>query len=167
VTSPPDEPTRRIPPQQPGRPADPGVEPYEDPTAKKVRTLQGWLAAVAVLAVVALGVAAWAIITASDESSGGASAARVDALDEQVDELSNDIDSIKEDVSNVQKDVDGKANSSTVDDLEGKVSSLESQVNDLDTSQSSDDVQALQDQVDQLSQDVEQLQQDQQTQTTP
>ena len=145
---PPDPHTRRMDPAAPppGGPED----PYEDDRLKSLRT---WLAVVGVLAVAALGVGLWALLTQEEESDAqqGATAASVSSLRERVSDLESDVEDlatkssvskVREDQADLEKQVDelGKAAEGgedtdalkqSVDDLEGEVEQLQQDVDDL------------------------------------
>ena len=101
---------------------------------------------VALLALVALGVAAYTLVTAEEESDAqaGATRSQVSALDERVDELESQAEdsASKGSVSNLRSDQE---------DLADRVKALE------DQAEEGGDTQALQQAIDDLSQSVEDL----------
>jgi outer membrane murein-binding lipoprotein Lpp len=132
VAGPPDDqPTRRIPttPPPPGPPREPDVV-TEGPAGARaalldeLRSLKRTLAFVGVLAIIALGVALWALLDEQDGESGqGASSERVSRLEDRVDDLEGDVEDAASDnsVSNLRSDVD---------DLSGQVDELSEQSSD-------------------------------------
>ena len=87
-----DDPTRRLPPTAPVTYADAEELLFREEVRDRLRSLKTTVVLLAVLAVVALGVAIWALLSSQDSSeTQGASASRVTALEDQVDELSDDV----------------------------------------------------------------------------
>jgi len=153
----PDDPTRPIQPH----PREPVMrervvedDPERAALRDSIRSLRTALWLVALLAAVALGVAAYALLAEDDEDNGRtpASASRVAAIDDKVDELENRLDerATKGQVENVRKDLDdleerlGDVSKTAqdsggdddaqqaVDDVKGDVQQLEDRVNDLE-----------------------------------
>jgi polyhydroxyalkanoate synthesis regulator phasin len=156
----PDDPTRRVPPQEPREPhvRERVVEddPWRAEIADRLRSLRTALVLVGVLAAVALGAAAYALVEATGEDEGDgrtpASASRVSDLEDEVEQLDERIDdrATKNDVSELRSDLealdervgelgeqaqqDGGDDGAqqAVDDLRGDVEELEQRVNDLE-----------------------------------
>lgn len=98
-----EQPTRRI-PAQPVAPADPAYAPV-DPHARiapdavwmedvsaRLRSLRTALAVVGTLAALALGLAAWALLDREEGDGRGASAQRVEQLEDRVDRFEDRLD---------------------------------------------------------------------------
>lgn len=166
---PPEEPTRPLPPTTPA-PVRPVYErevaaPVEDSYRTEIlldrlRSLRTALAIVGVIAVAALGVAAYAVLTMEEESDagGGASRQRVANLDDRVDALetevedrarTNDVNRIADDVQalsvrvdRVAKQAQSAASSdnsgtdeqarSSIDQLNQSITELDQRVRDLE-----------------------------------
>jgi cell division protein FtsB len=166
---PPEEPTRPLPPATPA-PAEVGVErevaaPVEDPYRTELlldqfRSLRTALTIVGVIAVAALGVAVYALLSEDEVSDGGAGANsqqvaglddRVDALEadvktratkNQVSQLSDDVKALSDRVDKVAKQSQSAASSddggtdeqarSSIDKLDQNVQTLSQDVDDLD-----------------------------------
>ena len=129
----PEVPPREVPPRElPPEYVDPApvYAPDEDPrvVADRVRSLQTALALVGVLAVAALGVALWALLTRDDErrvvENRGASTERVAQLEARVDELRDAV----RDVPSAQ----------AVDQLQEQQQQLEGQVEEVAQAASAD-----------------------------
>src|SRR5688500_11085188 len=95
----PEPPTRRIPPTAPPPAPSPHVITEDERVAyaklaDRVGSLRAWLALATVLAIAALGLAAWALVTKEeeDDTQAGASRTSVERLDARVDELESQID---------------------------------------------------------------------------
>ena len=169
ATSPPEEPTRPLPPATPA-PAGVGVErevaaPVEDPyrtelLLDQLRSLRTALTIVGVIAVAALAVAGYALLTKDEVSDAGAGASsqqvadladRVDALEadvktratkNQVSQLSDDVKALSDRVDKVAKQSESAASSdnggtdeqarSSIDKLDQSVQTLSQDVKDLD-----------------------------------
>ena len=165
TTPPPDRPTERLQPhvpQQYERVVEPGVPVWvrlED-TISSLRTV---LAVIGVLAIVAIGLALYAVLRddgSTGTTPGAASADRVARLDDRVDRLSRQLQKLRSGSSNPN------VLARRVDDLSKEVDALRSQ-GGAGGGASSDTTQALQDlsqRVDDLSSQVDQLSQNQ---TTP
>ena len=161
-----DPPTRRlpVPPREPGpprprerQPTGPGGPPTgERPVAaaasdvqlyaleQQLRSMRTWLTALAVLAVVALGVAAWALVSSGDDDSS--SSARtpaslrksVDRLEQRVDDRATkgDVSDLQDDITALQKTVEaadtGAAETTTTEATQAPdVSGLQESLSDL------------------------------------
>ncbi len=167
----PDEPTRRLPPTH-GPPAPPprvherevAVEPDDDivwreEIVDRLNSLRTAVVLLGIVAVAALGVALWALLTQEEEDDArrAASAQQVRNLEERVEELEQDIDRAP------SRDALSQL-SETVESLDERVGAVEdrveegggtsAQVEDLQR-----DVQQLGDAVEQLGDAVEQLDQ--------
>ena len=141
-------------PDEPGGPAWP--ERVED----QIRNLKQLAAALGVLALIALGVAVWALLAGDDDEStsgGRVSAGQVSRIDDRVDRLEQQVDDI--DTSQLEEDIEGKVDKGDVDELRQDVEELRSAVEDAgsneDTTQAIDE---LSQRVDDLEQDVQDLQ---------
>ena len=155
MAGPPDEPpTRRIDPvpPPPGTPREREIiteEPagVREALLDELRSLKRTLAIVGVVAIAALGVALWALLSQEEEGDAqrGASNERVSQLEDRVDSLENDVEdaATKQSVSNVRQNQE----------------ELSEQVDQLaeDSSGGGDDAQQAQESVEQLQQDVEEL----------
>ena len=153
------------PPEEPTRPLSPAVHereiaaPAEDPYRTEIlldqlRSLRAALAIVGVIAVAALGVALYTVLTKEEESDTGAGASRqqVEELADRVDALESDVEdrATKDDVSQIADDVealgkrvdrvakqsgssgtDSEARSS-IDQVDENVRTLSQSVEDLD-----------------------------------
>jgi hypothetical protein len=162
VAGPPDEPpTRRIEPvPPPGSPREMDVVSEEPAGARaalldELRSLKRTLALVGVIAIVALGIALWALLDQQDdgESSGsGASSERVSRLEDRVDTLEGDVEDAASDdsVSRLRQQQE---------DLSEQVDQLDEQASGSDAQESVDQ---LEQQVDELGQRVDDLEQQQQ-----
>jgi predicted nucleic acid-binding Zn-ribbon protein len=120
---PPEEPTRPLDPAAappPGRPVYEREVPVEDPVLlDSIRSLRTALVLVGLVAVAALALAAYTLITKEEESDTHASASReqVARLAERVDQLESDVDdrATKDAVKQVSDDVQSLSN--RVDDV--------------------------------------------------
>jgi DNA repair exonuclease SbcCD ATPase subunit len=170
----PDEPTRRLPPTHP--PDAPPPREYEREVAvatsdelvwreeviDRLNSLRTAVVLVGVLAVAALGVALWALLTQEEESDArrGASVDRVRDLEERVEGLERDIERAP------SRDALSQL-SETVDSLDERVGAVEDRVERQGAGGASEqavedlqgDVQQLGDAVEQLGDAVEQLDQ--------
>ena len=162
MSTPPDEPTRRLPPADPSLPPGPPRvrerEVYAEDDGSwleelrdQLRSLRTAVLLLGVLAVAALGVAAWALLSENDDENAGqtpqgASKARVSDLEERVDDL--------------ETRTSNAPSKSDLDDLETEQKSLANRVAKLESAsgQQSDDA-ASQDSVDQIQQDIQTLDQ--------
>ncbi len=161
-------------PPRPGDPAQPGVGAPDEPggpawperVEDQIRKLKQLAAVLGLLAVIATGLALWALLDNGDEEeSRPASRAQVSRLDDRVDKLENQVGdaSDKSDVSQLQEDLRGKANQDDVESLQSDVQDLRQAVEEA--GQGDDETQAIDElssRVDQLEQDLEELQQNQQ-----
>jgi hypothetical protein len=184
VPPPPDRPTEPLRPAQPAQPIQP-VQPVQpvrrapvvqervavpagvDPNVILVRledavdSLRTWLMFVGALAVIALCVAIYAIVSDDTGNGGGsrsglASDERVSRLDDRIDRISRQVASLR--ASRSTSSAGGAAASA----LAGRVDSLESTVKSLSSQSSGDsaaDVQQLKTRLDGLARDVEALKQ--------
>ena len=142
------------------------VAPVVDPSIILLRledtidSLRTWLVVVGLVAVVALGVALYAVV--NDDTSSGAStsgaAERVTQIEHRVDRLSRQVQDVRGD-GGASDDTAALAN--RIDNLESTVKSLSGQPAAGGTQQAIDE---LSGRIDDLASDVEKLQQ---TQTTP
>lgn len=127
---------------------------------QQLRSLRSWLVGLAVLAVIALGVAAWALVSSGDDDGGSASEARtpaalrksVEKLEQRVDDratkgdlsdLKDQIASLKTSVSEASSDTGDTTTTSTTDSpdvsgLQSDLSDLSSRVDALEQASSSD-----------------------------
>jgi gas vesicle protein len=166
----PDEPTRRLPPTH--RPDAPPPRAYErevvvadddliwrEELVDRLDRLRTAVVLLGVLAVVALGIALWALLTQEEEGGArrGASAEQVRALEERVEELEQDTGraASRDAVSQL---------SETVESLDERVGAVEDRVEQEGASEQTiedlqGDVQQLGDAVEQLGDAVEQLDQ--------
>jgi polyhydroxyalkanoate synthesis regulator phasin len=170
TTPPPDRPTERLQPAPPApqyeRAVDPRAPVATDATLLFTRledaisSLRTWLVLVGVLAVAALGVGLYAVLSNDNGTTrGAASADRVSRLNDRVDRLSRQVQQLRSTSGGTS------ALSRRVDELSRQVAALRGQ--GAGGSSSTDTTQALQDlnkRVDDLSRQVQQLGQ---TQTTP
>jgi outer membrane murein-binding lipoprotein Lpp len=165
-SDPPEEPTRPLPPATPppARVVDERVvaPPVEDPyrtelLLDQLRSLRTGLAIVGLVAVAALGVALYTLLTKDEgsDTKAGASQAEVSSLADRVDALESDVKSraSKDDVNQVADDVQAlskrvdqiakqaqsapssgtdKQARSSIDQLDTKVQTLTQDVKDLD-----------------------------------
>ena len=165
---PPEEPTRPLPPATPP-PARVGVErevaaPVEDPyrtelLLDQLRSLRTALAIVGVLAVVALAVAVYAVLTKDEVSDAGAGASsqQVAELSDRVDDLEADVKSraTKNQVSQLSADL--KALSDRVDKVAKQSESAASSDNGGTDEQARSSIDKLDQSVQTLTQDVKDL----------
>src|SRR4051794_24776660 len=158
MSTPPDEPTRRLPPTgaPPPRVREREYPPAEDDGAwlaelhDQVRSLKTAVVLLGVLAVAALAIAAWALLANNDDNNTqttptGASSARVSQLEDRVQSLETQM-----------KDVPSK---SAVSDLRSQQKDLAARVGKLETAAAQQSDAASKDAVDQIQQDVQDLQQ--------
>ena len=157
-----DEPTRRLPPTAPAEPLRERevVAAEPDPVwvqeiLGRLRSLRTWVALVGVLALAALGVWLWALLTQEEEGDArqGASQERVQQLEERVDEL--------------ESETEDAASQNAVDELRDQQQDLEERMRAVEN-QAADggavedvqaDVRQLSDAVEQIGQSIEQLDQ--------
>jgi archaellum component FlaC len=157
----PDEPTRRLPPTRPAA-AEPRVAYTEaDDVAwrelllDRFRSLRTAVALLGVVAVAALGVALWALLSEQDEGGGdrgGASASSVSRLEDRVDELESaverapsrdDLSGIREGQRSIEQRLDALEQAGegsqdaqqAVEDLQQSVQDLEQRVDELEQQQ--------------------------------
>jgi outer membrane murein-binding lipoprotein Lpp len=158
MSTPPEEPTRHLPPAQapPPRvrereylgPDDGGglLAELQD----QVRSLRTAVVLLGLLSVVALGIAAWALLKSHDDTTttttqpGGASAARVSRLQDRV--------------SNLETKVGNRATTGGLNDLKTQQKDLADRVDKLESKSGQTQNAASKDTVDQVSQDVQDLQ---------
>ena len=143
-----DDPTRRLPPTEPVSYTDAEELRFREEVRDHLRSLKTTIVLLAVLAVVALGVAIWALLSSQDSGEAqGASASRVSALEDQVDELADD--------------VQNAASQDDLQQLSRREQELADKVDDLDqrATQTSEDLDTVTQDVETLKQDVEALQQ--------
>jgi DNA repair exonuclease SbcCD ATPase subunit len=149
VAGPPDEPpTRRIEPAPPpGSPREMEVVTEEPAGARaalldELRSLKRTLALVGVIAIVALGVALWALLEQQDDGGDaqGASNERVSRLEDRVDTLEGDVEDAASDNSvselrqqqeDLGEEVEQLSEQSSGSDAEESVQQLEQQVEEL------------------------------------
>jgi len=137
-----DDPTRRPPATEPAVVTQADELLFRDEVRDRLRSLTTAVALLAVLAVAALGVAIWAVLSSQDDDgTSGASVSRVRALEDQVDQLAAGVDSA------AQRD-DLQRLNRRQQELAGKVNALDEQVARATT------------RLEPLPQDVERLQQD-------
>lgn len=167
----PDEPTRRLPPTAP--PDVPPRAAYEREVAvtteadlvwreevlDRLNSLRNAMVLLGLVAVAALGIALWALLTQEEEGDArrGASVERVSDLEERVDELEQDVEraSSRDAVSQLSENVEA---------LDERVGALEERVEGSGASEQAvedlqGDVQQVGDAVEQLGDAVEQLDQ--------
>ena len=156
----PDDPTRPLPPADPRRPvvereavvtAEP--DPWAVEIVDRLRSLQFGVVLVGILAAAALGVALWALLAEDEgDSQGGASAARVRALEDRVDELEQRAgDAASSDAVASMRDRQRQ--------LDERLSALEDQAGGNAVEDTQADIAQLSDGVDELGQAVEELDQ--------
>jgi predicted nucleic acid-binding Zn-ribbon protein len=167
----PDEPTRRLPPtHHPDAPPPPAYEREVAVTAEdefvwreevidRLNSLRAAVVLLGILAVAALGIALWALLSEEQEGDGrrGASADRVRDVEERVERLEQDIERApsRQEVAQL---------SETVESLDERVAAVEAQGADGGASEQAvedlqADVQQLGDAVEPLSDAIEQLDQ--------
>ena len=147
----PDQPTRRIPPVQP--PPAAGTPVVQDDRlvinelADRVRSLRGWLAVATVLALLALGLAAWALLTQEEEqdAQAGASREQVERLDARVDDL--------------ESRINDRATKDSVSALRSDQEKLAEEVDKLGESASNGNTDAVEKNIEQLDENMQQLEQ--------
>jgi len=163
MSIPPDRPTERLQPQPPRQPVveERYVAPAADPNAVLLRledavnSLRTGLMTVGVIAVAALGVAIYALMTQEDGGTGSrsglASDSRVSQLDDRIDRLSRQVQDARSDAAGGD---DATALGDRVEALEGTVKELADRPAPGDATQA---VQELSDRIDDIAADVEQL----------
>jgi TolA-binding protein len=161
MSIPPEEPTSRLPPAQepPPRvrereylgPEDDGTRGLLVELQDQVRSLRTAVVLLGLLAVVALGIAAWALVKSNDannndnaQSGNAASAARVSKLEDRV--------------SSLETKVDNRATKGDLNDLETQQKDLADRVSKLESKSGQTQNAASKDAVNQVSQDVQDLQ---------
>jgi uncharacterized protein HemX len=143
-----DDPTRRLRPTEPVAYADAEELRFREDVRDRLRSLTTAVALLAVLAVAALGVAIWALLSSQDSGdTQGVSVSRVSALEKQVDDL--------------EAEVNNAASKDDLQQLSKREQELAGKVDDLDetASQTADDLDTVSKDVDTLRQAVEDLQQ--------
>jgi DNA repair exonuclease SbcCD ATPase subunit len=149
----PDPPTRRIAPgAAPASTPHPFVTVEEQRLAHadlvdRIKSLRAWLAFATILALLALGAAAWALVSKEeeDDTRAGASRTSVSRLDSRVDDL--------------EEQVDDRATKGAVSELRGQQEELSEQVQQLGGQADGGDTEAVQQSVEELSASVQQLEQ--------
>jgi peptidoglycan hydrolase CwlO-like protein len=144
-----DDPTRRLRATEPAY-VDAEELVFRQEVRDRLRSLSTTVALLAVLAVAAIGVAIWALLSSQDSgSTQGASVSRVSALEDKVDQLAADV-----------KDA-ARAKQDDLQQLNKREQELAAKVEDLDTraTKTSDDLGTVSNDVDTLKQDVDDLQQ--------
>jgi len=141
-----DDPTRRLRPAEPVAYTDADELLFREEVRDRLRSLTTSVALLAVLAVAALGVAIWALL--SNQDSGGpqgASVSRVRALEDRVDALAADVKNAasKDDLQQLNR---------REQELADKVDALDKQA-----TQTADDLDTVTNDVDTLKQDVDDL----------
>ncbi len=138
----------------PVAPDDPGGPAWPERVEDQIRNLKQLLAVVGVLALIAVGVALWALL-GEDEDSGSASAERVARLDDRVDQLEKEVGDTSEesDVNRLEKELENKADQ---DELEKVRDEVEQLSEDVRGSESGDDTAQTVDQLDQRMDELEQ-----------
>jgi hypothetical protein len=172
TTPPPDRPTeplRPIPPTQPPVVQQRVAAPAADSSLLLARlddavaALRTWLALVGMLAVVALGIAIYALISANDTTgsrSGSASDERVSRVDDRVDSLSRQVQSLRAARGTTAGGgSEAAALGDRLDELERTVRAL----SDRPATDATQAVEELSGRIDGLSADVEKLKQSSQT----
>jgi polyhydroxyalkanoate synthesis regulator phasin len=152
-------------PGGPPRADEPGGPAWPERVEDQIRNLKQLCAALGVLALLAAGLAVWALL-ADDEGEGGTvSQSRVARLDDRVDDLEKQVrnSSDESQTEELQKDLDAKADKEDLDTLQSEVEDLRQAVDDADSGDGAQQaVDQLGQRVDQLEQDVEDLQNQQQ-----
>jgi TolA-binding protein len=161
MSTPPEEPTSRLPPAKgpPPRvrereylgPEDDGTRGLLVELQDQVRSLRTAVVLLGLLAVVALGIAAWALVKSNDagnndnaQSGNAASAARVSKLEDRV--------------SSLETKVDNRATKGDLNDLQSQQKDLADRVAKLESRSGQTQDAASKDSVSQVSQDVQDLQ---------
>ena len=143
-----DDPTRRLRPTEPVAYTDADELLFRQEVRDRLKSLTTSVALLAVLAVAALGVAIWALLSNQDsDNAQGATASQVTALEDQVDELNTD--------------VNNAATKNEVQQLSKREQELADKVDELDkqATKTAGDLDTVSTDVDTLKQDVEDLQQ--------
>lgn len=155
-----DEPTRRLPPTRPAEPlAEREVVTTEpDPVwvhevLGRLRSLRTWVALIGVIALAALGVGLWALLTQEEDGDArrGASQERVRELEDRVDDLESETDDV------ASQDAVGRLRDQQ-QELEERLGAIEDQASDgggVEDVQA--DVRELSDAIEQIGQAIEQL----------
>jgi uncharacterized protein YceH (UPF0502 family) len=157
------------PPTQPLRAREPHAREGAAPEAAdavwvarlegQVRSLKGIVALLGVLALAAIGVAVWALLSAEYDGASAAGAGRVARLDDRVDQLENEVDDVAKatDTGDFTQQLAGKADQADLQAVSDQVDELAAAVD----ASGSDDVAAqlaeLQARVDALAQQLEAL----------
>jgi hypothetical protein len=141
-------PREPVPPREPlppveGRPVAAASDVQLYALQEQMRSLRSWLAALAVLSVVALGIAAWALLSSGDDDSGTRTPAAlrksVEKLENRVDDRATkgDLDDVKNDIAELKTSVsqaasqDGGDTTTTQTTEAPDVSGLQSSLDDL------------------------------------
>jgi FtsZ-interacting cell division protein ZipA len=153
----PDPPTRPI--QPTGPPREPMLErevPVTDPVLEdSVHSLRTWLIITTVVALAALAVALWAVVTKEEEED-----AQRGATVEQIEELEQRVDTLESQMGNRATNNDVQEVADAQDQLREDVQAAQRQANDGgDNQELQDSVDQLQQSVDDMAADVDQLQQ--------
>jgi uncharacterized protein HemX len=141
-----DDPTRRLRPNEPVAYTDAEELLFREEVRDRLRSLTTSVALLAVLAVAALGVAIWALLSSQDSGgTQGASVSRVSALENRVDDLAAKVNNAatKDDLQQLNR---------REAELAGKVDALDKQA-----TQTADDLDTVTNDVDTLKQDVDDL----------
>jgi peptidoglycan hydrolase CwlO-like protein len=142
-----DDPTRRLRPAEPVAYADAEELLFRQEVRDRLKSLSTSVVLLAVLAVAALGVAIWALLSSQDSGdTQGVSVSRVSTLEDRVDELAAD-------VKNAASKDDLQQLSKREQELADKVDELDKQA-----TQTAGDLDTVSNDVDTLQQDVEDLQ---------
>lgn len=146
---------------------EPGGPLWPERVEDQIRNLKQLCAALGVLALLAAGLAVWALVADDEgEGEGGTvSQSRVARLDDRVDDLEKQVrdSSDESQTQELQKDLDAKADKEDLDTLQSEVQDLRQAVDDADSGDGAQQaVDQLGQRVDQLEQDVEELQNQQQ-----
>lgn len=162
-----DRPTEPLRPRQPVV-AEPAVAPAAaavDPgwmarIEDQIRSLKSMMALIGVLALAALGIALYDLLTDDEGDGRGASRERVAQLDERVDRLEGKAGGASEeaDVTRLQEGLEGKAEKSDVEDLGTQIEELRAAVEAGGSDDAlAEDLATLSEQVEQLAAEVEEL----------
>ena len=136
--------------------ADPGVVAY---VADQVRSLKTAVTLLAIVALAALGLALYLLLTDDARDQHGASHARVARLEDRVKRLEADAATASEesDVTRLQARLQGKASKTDVQQLSDNVTKLRTAVAQAGPQTMARDISRLSGQVDKLETDVSQL----------
>lgn len=154
-----DEPTRQVPPARPRQrtaaggsalPPEPHIRTWEEELADRISSLKNWVVMLAIISLVAIGAAVYAVVVAND--AGSSSGSKV--TQSQIDDLESKISDIE----------DNTVSDATITQLKSDVSDLSDEVDTLKSADpgadavSAQDFQDLQQQVSDLSQQLSALQ---------